>query len=373
MKKNNGNKITKAILIILLLILIIFSLYEIVFNDVFEILDKKEKNPIEAISNFNQNNNQIENNIENCDIIEPILNGNEAGQSLDAVIHYYYNQLDEQAKIIYEELEKNINNMQSGTYKVDFGSQFNDLLNSLDGEKKLNEAFQSAWNAFTYDYVDIFYINVEKLILTTNTTSIGSISTHRVYLSSGDNENYLADAFTSYNMLKQEKEKIGELKRNIISTLEGYSEYDQIRFLHDWMIDNFEYDITYTAENSGNIYGAFTTGKIVCEGYARAFKYILDGLGIPCILVSGTATNSTGQTETHAWNYVQIDEKWYAIDLTWDDPIIQNGGILTNEVKYKYFLRGSEQFMKNHEEDGYITPNSMKFTFPTLENQDYIR
>ena len=68
-----------------------------------------------------------------------------------------------------------------------------------------------------------------------------------------------------------------------------------------------------------NIYGALYNKKVVCEGYARTFKYILDGLGIENVLVSGTGTNSSGVTESHAWNYVKIDEKWYGVDVTWDD------------------------------------------------------
>ena len=35
----------------------------------------------------------------------------------------------------------------------------------------------------------------------------------------------------------------------------------------------------------------------------------MDELKIPCVLVSGTGTNSNGQTESHAWNYVQLDGK----------------------------------------------------------------
>lgn len=31
-------------------------------------------------------------------------------------------------------------------------------------------------------------------------------------------------------------------------------------------------------------------------------------MNIPCIIVIGKATNTKGQTENHAWNYVQINE-----------------------------------------------------------------
>ena len=92
--------------------------------------------------------------------------------------------------------------MKSGTYSIDFGTDFNDLLNSQKGEQKLNIAFQSAWNAYTYDNMDVFYIDVEKLTLYTTTTTIGT--TARVYATIGKR--------TAKNSLKHSKgdDGIGE-------------------------------------------------------------------------------------------------------------------------------------------------------------------
>ena len=114
-----------------------------------------------------------------------------------------------------------------------------------------------------------------------------------------------------------------------------------------------------------------TEGKAVCEGYARAFKYIMDGLGIPCVLVSGTATNSSGLTESHAWNYVYLNYQWYAIDVTWDDPIIIGDGYIPDDTMYQYFLKGRNTFLTTHVEDGFLTDNSLEFDFPELSASDY--
>ena len=75
--------------------------------------------------------------------------------------------------------------MKSGTYVIDFNKDFNDLLKSDGGAERLNIAFQSAWNAYTYDNMDVFYIDVEKLTLITKTTSIASFESHTVELSNG--------------------------------------------------------------------------------------------------------------------------------------------------------------------------------------------
>ena len=96
----------------------------------------------------------------------------------------------------------------------------------------------------------------------------------------------------------------------------------------------------------------------------------MDDLEIPCLIACGTAVNSSGLTETHAWNYVNIDGKWYAIDVTWDDPIIIGNGYISDDVFYKYYLKGSEDFFKNHTEDGEIVEGA-NFKYPTLSRTDY--
>ena len=129
--------------------------------------------------------------------------------------------------------------------------------------------------------------------------------------------------------------------------------------------------IYFESEEPYSIVGALTEGRAVCEGYARSFKYIMDELGIPCVVVSGTGKNSKGETEAHAWNYVQVDDNWYAVDVTWDDPIIIGNGTVGSDIRYKHFLKGSNTFFSTHTEDGYITDNSIKFEFPQINKYDY--
>ena len=84
-----------------------------------------------------------------------------------------------------------------------------------------------------------------------------------------------------------------------------------------------------------------TTGP-VCEGYARAFKVLCDAAGIPCVLVDGQATNSSGQTEAHMWNYAQVDGAWYAVDVTWNDPVISGAsGVVSGYESEEWLLVGS--------------------------------
>ncbi len=377
MKNNNGKSFLSFIIGILMLILIAFLVYEIVYVDILEIMP--EGNQIAESNTQNQSSieyipkeesESMSLNGLNTSVTE--TNSNNGAHSNLISYRYYYNQLDEYGKTIYEGLEENKENMKSGTYTIDFGTEFNDLLNSSGGEETLNIAFQSAWNAYTYDNMDIFYIDVEKLTLTTTTTTIGSYSSHRVELSNGNNSTYLKDNFLSNSKLTGKINLLEAMRDEIKRQLEGYSDYQKIREVHNWLVNNVEYDINLESEEPYSICGALTDGEAVCEGYARSFKYIMDELQIPCVLVSGTGTNSNGQTESHAWNYVWLNDNWYAIDVTWDDPVIVGNGYVPEDTRYRHFLKGSNTFFTSHEEDGNITSNSIEFTFPELSREDYV-
>ncbi len=378
MKNSKGVTIVFITIIILVIILIAFLVYEIVFVDIFDIMNKNEvaKNnkPILNIStNVNEINEDEINITQNVQQNEEYANLENLYENIittqENVDYYYYDQLDEYAKIIYKGFENNKENMKSGTYTIDFGNQFNELLNSDGGEEKLNIAFQSAWNAYTYDNMDLFYIDVEKLILTINTTT--ALSIHNVKISNGENNSYLKQEFQTNINLNEKLELLNKIKGQIKSQLEGYTDYVKVKEVHNWLIKAIEYDTNETTIEPYSIYGALTQGKAVCEGYARSFKYIMDELEIPCVLVSGTATNSNGITESHAWNYVLLNGDWYAIDVTWDDPIIIGEGTVSEDTNYKYFLKGANSFLITHTPDGYLSQNSIEFKFPTLNNNDY--
>lgn len=88
--------------------------------------------------------------------------------------------------------------------------------------------------------------------------------------------------------------------------------------LHEYLTVNCEYDYeNYLAEiipdESYNAYGVFVKRIAVCQGYALAYKYLLNRLGIDCYMVTSDAMN-------HAWNLIKLDGQYYQVDVTWDDP-----------------------------------------------------
>ena len=98
---------------------------------------------------------------------------------------------------------------------------------------------------------------------------------------------------------------------------------------------------------------------------------VLDKIGVESIVVIGSATDSEGKIQNHAWNYVRFNNAWYAVDATWDDPIIIGGGTLTTKHRYKYFLKGSETINTDHIAANTFVNGGKTYTHPTLSVKDY--
>ncbi len=394
MKKSNQNGFIN--MIIYLLILIIFAVTVYACLDILEIVKLPEKyriskwinqtlgdfqmqeyEPVDSngeeqktIAVRNENSSQISyHNVEAPNMNTLATSNNSTTEVESATYFSYYAQLDYYAKIIYTELEKNLENMKSGTYNVNFGTTFDDLLHEEGGEDTLNDAFQLAINALNFDNPELFYIDISKVYLLTKVTTKLIGTTYTVEIGSSNGKSYLNSSFANEQEVRQAIAGIESQKAKIKSRLNGNVE-NKIRIVHDYLVENLEYDSTLSKDNIYNIYGALINKITVCEGYARAFKAIMDDLEIPCLIACGTGINSTGATESHAWNYVMINEKWYAIDVTWDDPIIIGNGYVSRDVNYRYYLKGSREFFENHKEDGEIVGNT-NFKYPTLSVNDY--
>ncbi len=372
----------KVISIILFLIIMgIFSaliVFSIIFIKEFSAQDTElafEENSDDE--NVNENKT-LENNIETPAIVENPINkigktnstNSNNNYSKVQVNKYFYNQLDEKSRIFYRAFESNKEQMKTGTYQIELGTNFSDILSQNDGQKKLGQYYQSAIEAYTYDNTEVFYLSPKKMYLNIETTKTSDKTEYNVYINSGNDANYLIDEFNTKAKIDQAMSQIEEVKNQILQNKTG-DVYKDIKMVHDYLVDNIEYDSTISKQNIYNVYGALVNKECVCEGYARAFKYLMDELGISCVMVIGTGTNSNGQTENHAWNYVEVNNNWYAIDSTWDDPVIVGGGALTDESKYKYFLVGADTINKDHISNGQFTDGGKVFTYPNISNEDY--
>lgn len=378
------DKLTTVIITFVILgiigVLIVFGM--IAFEEITKMSNvETATDPVQWEENKNQVANQdktLENNIEVPGIVEnpldkltqtPDTNTNVDYSNVN-VNKYFYNQLEEYSKTIYKAFETNKEEMKSGTKQIELGDSFSSLLSQANGQELLGKYYQSAIEAYTYDNPEVFYLSPNKMFLNIETTTRGNAVSYRVYINSGNEANYLTDEFTSKEQVESAIAQIEQVKNQILQNATGDT-YQDIKMVHDYLVDTISYDSSLSKPYIYNIYGALVEKLCVCEGYARSMKYLLDSLDIPCTIVIGKGTNSEGKTENHAWNYVEIEGKWYAIDATWDDPVIIGNGTLSQSSKYRYFLKGSNEMAKDHTPSNTFTDGGKEFTYPSLSLENY--
>lgn len=324
----------------------------------------------------NVNNNSKDNNItSNTMISNTIIGGTKEPEKVSATQvgygynnRYYYKNLDRYSKVIYDAIANNIDNIKTGNYTINIDYDFGEILNNASGQDELKGCYEDAINAINLDIPDLFYINFSKMSLIIKRSSSIFATKYSLYINSGDSANYLADEFNSKDQVELAIRQIVNAKVQVKSKIYG-SDYERIKNLHDWLIDYMSYDAT--SNQKATVYGGLIEKRGVCEAYARIYKTLLDEFGIENILVTGTATNSSGETEDHMWNYVKLNGEWYAVDVTWDDPIIIGNGTLTDEIKHRYFLNGSQEFFKTHTEKLTISQSNKIFAPPKLAANNY--
>lgn len=140
------------------------------------------------------------------------------------------------------------------------------------------------------------------------------------------------------------------------------TDYERLRYVHDWIVDNTEYSKT-GADYESEADGPIVYGKALCEGYSKAFMYFAQELGYPCICSVGVANR-----EEHMWNMVFVGGAWYNVDVTWDDPKTSDG---SQELRHDYFLINDAQIRLDHRvEHPIMLPNAPNGYFPYGYDQD---
>ena len=139
------------------------------------------------------------------------------------------------------------------------------------------------------------------------------------------------------------KEEIAEINyivdnkiKDLITT--NMTTKDKIKTIHDFVINNTEYDklksenINDTTYKSNTAYGVLIQGYGICSGYADTISIFLNKLDIENYKISNTS---------HIWNLVYVNGLWKHLDATWDDPISEY-----NANRDTYFLISSDDLAK---------------------------
>ncbi len=130
--------------------------------------------------------------------------------------------------------------------------------------------------------------------------------------------------------------------------------FDKVLYVHDYILENAEYDYELYEENVDHYlgytaYGCIVEGKSVCTGYTLAFSSIMRRLGIECGYECDILGMSRILKNGHIWNYCKLDGEYYYFDLTWDDTKFDSDVYKPYlDYCYTYFGITKEELKKTH-------------------------
>ena len=140
------------------------------------------------------------------------------------------------------------------------------------------------------------------------------------------------------------------------------SEYEMALYLHDWLLDQLEYDNSLKWSSAES---ALTRGLGTCQAYESAYAKLLSAAGI-----ENAETRDT--YDGHTWNAVKLDGEWYQVDCTWDDTSDKFYGDL--DQRHLYFCLTDELMAIAHPGHGKIyTSDNYATRSNSLMNNYYVR
>lgn len=249
---------------------------------------------------------------------------------------YYYTQLNAQEKDLYDQVKAQAGNL-TDPYDP------SNLTVSLNSPVEPDTEVGNVLFAFFRDHPEYFWIDVSRIAFEADADS--DDNTPSWHLSAMSGESYFYEGFTEEN-LPTYRTQLDEAVSRIMNDAPTGDTVLIIRYLNNWLSIHNTYNVN--GMGASNFSRCAASGILsendvqtgpVCYGYATALKVLLDKAGINNAFVEGQAYNDKNLPygERHAWNYVEIDGAWYALDPTWDDP-----GILNRPATEAYFLVGSE-------------------------------
>lgn len=227
---------------------------------------------------------------------------------------YWYNNLTENEQKAYRVIHSKI---------LDFPKKI--TINNLSSDE-LSNVFQ----ALSYDNPHFLFLG--------NSSTLESTSYSNNFV-----PQYTMDKTTYNKYMKEMNDKLAQIS---VETA-GLSEYEKELYVHDYLINNCQYDDT-GSDIRCTAYGALINNRANCEGYSRATQFLLSNLRVKCRVVIGDAVDAEGKSEGHMWNVVSIDGKEYNLDVTWDDPVMKDTDIQGKPVSYMYMNITTSEISVSH-------------------------
>lgn len=247
----------------------------------------------------------------------------------EGLVKRHYATLNEDEKAVYDQIYKAV-------------SEHAERTGPLVREVTKERCFE-IMNAVVYDNAELFWC----------AHGLGSVS----YNSAGIATDVIFKYVMTPNEAKRRKKKIETAIKPFLKGIKpSMSDYEAALRTYENIVDLIDYDTIGLREqerdpnsndkpdNLRSIYGVFEEKKAVCAGYAKAFQYITNRLGIECAYVRGRCKDG----EWHAWNIIKLEGDYYYVDATWDDHTNtderKNG---PDYVSYDYFCITTEELQRS--------------------------
>ena len=240
------------------------------------------------------------------------------GYDFDPLFYPYNAMLDDKGKHLYRQIFANAN-------------AFNGAFQPIEAVpvSEIKNAIMAVYN----DHPELFWLNT-------------------AFVCKYDKDKICAELELEFSIPRDEFPKASAQFYNTVNSMltqvENLSNYEKELRTHDYLIDKIEYDKGAAMNQSA--YSALVEGKSVCAGYARAFQYLMQRMGIPCYYCTGFAG------EDHAWNIVALEDGYYNVDVTWDDT---PGG------EHDYFNKSDRDFESTQ------VRRDLSINLPKCEGQRY--
>lgn len=152
--------------------------------------------------------------------------------------------------------------------------------------------------------------------------------------------------------------------KNLIASMDASlkTNHDKLTYIYDYLCENITYDYNNMNNHGYNLkfsaYAAMINNTAVCQGYTTLLYRLALELGMDCRVIPGI-----GNGGDHSWNIVELNDKYYNLDATWDSIYTQAGR------EHNFYLRSNDNFEDHIRNSEYntVTFNAM---YPMSED-DY--
>ena len=252
--------------------------------------------------------------------------------------------LDNDEKEIYDLYISKLINFET-SLKIDM-SKYN-----YSHEHLLFEKFIKVNQALIMDHPEIIYFGYPSMSTFDNKTLNVSI----IYALNKEEYNYA---------LKDIENQISKIKNNT----SNLNDYEKVKYVYEYLGNKNEYGVRGSSI-SQSAYSAFNDNlSPVCAGYARASEIIFNNIGITSVLISGKLKSNWFSGDSHEWNVVKLDNKYYNYDVTQSSI----GKSTTGNISYYGFLNNNKGILSPSNKKSAPIINGTTYDYYKYNNLEYI-